>query len=636
GKGAVRQVDAWHGSPHTFDKFKSEKIGIGEGNQSFGWGLYFTDLEDVARHYAEKLGYGADIAINGKPIRKGENAFLAALSTDLAQATMLSSNTKAKQVAQIYIDSAIDRLENNLPYTGTKAEQAASLEYLKSMGRVESIEKKHSRNLYKVTLHKGKQLGEYNWLEWDKEVPDSIYKKMEDSISPIQEMKGRSHQLIDLLKWKISRKGPYSNKGSELYKELAKEYGSDKEASLFLLRAGIDGIKYPAGSLSGMKTDAFNYVVFDENAVTVEQHSVFEKEGEYGEDIEKEIAGIIETAKKNGTHLKAPNGKDTKLNPRQWAMVRTIRFKNWFGDWEKLEQKRLLSGEPIKVLTGKEFSKDENKDLLEQVSEWFKSKEVGGHAVSPFLGDVILDKEGIRATIAHGPLHRRKAIAFAAVPEIIRKGILLDYSENWKGRGYDTALLAAPVRMGSDDTVVFVVVKQAEKQKFHLEEVYTKKMLEEAYQKTGTRATSEVVGEPGTAPSFVLKIALPVFSVKGKDVSKVVDENGEPLVVYHATNKDFSEFSKDAIKSRFPYSFGFHFTDRIPEANQYTKGYGEGYLKGGNIMPVYLNAQRPLLINTSETSASMEADLNRAEIISKLYEAKKVSRLFPLCLNLPP
>lgn len=286
GKGAVRQVDAWHGSPHTFNKFKSEKIGIGEGNQSFGWGLYFTDLEDVARHYADKLGYGADIAINGKPIRKGENAFLTALSTDLAQATTLTSNTKAKQIAQIYIDSAIDRLENNLPYTGTKAEQAEALKYLKSMGRVENIEKKHSRNLYKVTLHKGKQLGEYNWLEWDKEVPDSIYKKMEDSISPIQEMKGRSHQLIDLLKWKISRKGPYSNKGSELYKELAKEYGSDKEASLFLLRAGIDGIKYPAGSLSGMKTDAFNYVVFDENAVTVEEHAVYEKEGEYGgEDI---------------------------------------------------------------------------------------------------------------------------------------------------------------------------------------------------------------------------------------------------------------------------------------------------------------------------------------------------------------
>ena len=166
GKGAVRQVDAWHGSPHTFNKFKSEKIGIGEGNQSFGWGLYFTDLEDVARHYADKLGYGADIAINGKPIRKGENAFLAALSTDLAQATTLTSNTKAKQIAQIYIDSAIDRLENNLPYTGAKAEQAEALKYLKSMGRVENIEKKHSRNLYKVILHEGKKPGEYNWLSW--------------------------------------------------------------------------------------------------------------------------------------------------------------------------------------------------------------------------------------------------------------------------------------------------------------------------------------------------------------------------------------------------------------------------------------------------------------------------------------
>ena len=74
--------------------------------------------------------------------------------------------------------------------------------------------------------------------------------------------------------------------GAAIYDALENVFDSKMKASLFLLRAGIDGIKYPAGSLSGMKTDAFNYVVFDENAVTVEQHSVFEEEGEYGEEEE--------------------------------------------------------------------------------------------------------------------------------------------------------------------------------------------------------------------------------------------------------------------------------------------------------------------------------------------------------------
>ena len=31
--------------------------------------------------------------------------------------------------------------------------------------------------------------------------------------------------------------------------------------------------------------------------------------------------------------LKAPNGKKSKLNKRQWLQVRTTAFKRWFGDW---------------------------------------------------------------------------------------------------------------------------------------------------------------------------------------------------------------------------------------------------------------------------------------------------------------
>ena len=42
-----------------------------------------------------------------------------------------------------------------------------------------------------------------------------------------------------------------------------------------------------------------------------------------------EESAIIEKAKEDGTYLKAPNGKDTKLTPKQWAQVRTNAFKEW-------------------------------------------------------------------------------------------------------------------------------------------------------------------------------------------------------------------------------------------------------------------------------------------------------------------
>lgn len=45
----------FHGSQHDFIKFQSKSIGTGEGSQSFGYGLYFTDNIDVAKSYAERL-----------------------------------------------------------------------------------------------------------------------------------------------------------------------------------------------------------------------------------------------------------------------------------------------------------------------------------------------------------------------------------------------------------------------------------------------------------------------------------------------------------------------------------------------------------------------------------------------------
>jgi hypothetical protein len=64
--------------------------------------------------------------------------------------------------------------------------------------------------------------------------------------------------------------------------------------------------------------------------------------------------------------------------------------------------------------------------------------------------------------------------------------------------------------------------------------------------------------------------------------SKVVDENGEPLVVYHGTQGDFSEF-RDDIEGRA----GYYFTADKQFANSFAEGYG------ANVMPVYLSISKP-------------------------------------------
>ena len=43
----------YHGSPHAFDKFSLDKIGTGEGQQAYGWGLYFTDKKSIVERYRD-------------------------------------------------------------------------------------------------------------------------------------------------------------------------------------------------------------------------------------------------------------------------------------------------------------------------------------------------------------------------------------------------------------------------------------------------------------------------------------------------------------------------------------------------------------------------------------------------------
>lgn len=71
--------------------------------------------------------------------------------------------------------------------------------------------------------------------------------------------------------------------------------------------------------------------------------------------------------------------------------------------------------------------------------------------------------------------------------------------------------------------------------------------------------------------------------------SKVVDENGEPLVCYHGTEKEFTVFDLKKIGewsgNLGHYGYGFYFSDDIKEA----KGYGS------KILNCFLNIKKPFL-----------------------------------------
>lgn len=269
-QGVKMQIDAWHGSPYEFDKFSTEFIGKGEGAQSFGWGLYFTDLKGIAESYAKKLANARAVQYEGKTKYElvGKHPMVKMFLMDLEQ-----SNPKSKQDALLW-------LEKN-----KKGKSERVINELTELIDNITIDKNQSKNLYKVSLHQGKTPAQYTWLEWDKPVSRSTVKKFIEELNKDSDFKknyGNSY-LREL------ENGQYDNLiGENFYNGLAKsamqKLGKSlaKDVSLALLNANIDGIKYPSESIArGNNSDnarGFNYVVFDETAVSVEEVIKFQKD----------------------------------------------------------------------------------------------------------------------------------------------------------------------------------------------------------------------------------------------------------------------------------------------------------------------------------------------------------------------
>ena len=80
--------------------------------------------------------------------------------------------------------------------------------------------------------------------------------------------------------------------------------------------------------------------------------------------------------------------------------------------------------------------------------------------------------------------------------------------------------------------------------------------------------------------------------------SKVVDEQGRPLVVYHGTNAEFSEFDARFIKSstgRADLGLGYYFSsEKTGSGDQSADWYGN------IIMPVYLKSENPFIVPENE------------------------------------
>lgn len=294
----------------------------------------------------------------------------------------------------------------------------------------------------------------------------------------------------------------------------------------------------------------------------------------------EELQALKSKAIANGTFMKAPNGKSTNLTERQWLQVRTKAFKEWFGDWEKEytppRQYDLSTwertGEYVDVLKkdplGNAYSTSneilshpvERKEPTKEDPFGFNSTGVSKvikvgtlvnksnplNGICQFTAQrvqaFLKDRYGINAHTniinAKSPVTGETITHHVAALSIDGKPYIYDMPQtefiSTNGNTFN---------VGNKEYKEAVITKEYSPR---LIEITEESLLKNYGDSNNTQISviKDTAKLSGNIKSSDIEANyIPAYS---SDVSKVVDENGEPLVVYHYTdNENLSEFSTE-------------------------------------------------------------------------------------------
>ena len=383
----------------------------------------------------------------------------------------------------------------------------------------------------------------------------------------------------------------------------------------------------------------------------------------YADGVAKLVSDKAPTVSASPKQLLAPNGKPSKLEPRLHAMVRTPAFKRWFGDWEKhalaanpvgslwsddkVSKVVDENGEPLVVYHGTvtggftEFSMNTQRGRV--TASFFAEDPDMARSYSGTRQDIDLSEGG-------ADQYARQQRGIYKVFLNIRNPNEKDFEgANWDGqrvgqyevvegndsgdfdaerlyddggRGYfddlsDAEALAEAkggvVRPADDhyDTTNGVV-KEAIRMGYDgaiIRQVVDNGPADGAYDPGTVYAvlhpnqvkSIENKGKFSKKNDILLSPKSPAFKRWFGD-SKVVDEKGEPLVVYHGTPvRGFKVFDIDSSYERAAY-----FTPNKKIANDFAVD--ADTLKRGRVVSVYLSLQNPKVIDLAGGAFQQSAD----------------------------
>ena len=575
---------AYHWSPYSFDKFDSSHMGEGEWAQAHGWGHYVAVEERTWKHYAElnnREQHTYKWKIRNQLYGKDINPDEAVATIIMNWMDQWKSYKEAFNLVKENLEYGIELLQKHIDKDERALQWYRSLEeaerllerdkqQLKSMDKLKESDFSFwkNRNLYNVEIPDPKKADTPTWTNYIEEAweitKSQLEKIYESLVKEYDKQKSWKPKWVNNLQdWKLNE---FRNKIDvdhiknwyDLYRWLSRVLWWDKNASKFLESLWYDWIHYIWGR------DWEAYVIFNDNALDITNHEKYQK---------------YWTAKANEKNISA----------EEWLNIKD--FRNGKTVQEIADQYWVSTNIVDRILT------PEWQRALWVYQNW-------GIELAKTIKESTAPHELLHATFDLVDNSRKSEILNniqkrLKVDEIQAEEWLADnFSEYYRTGKFDTksipTTLVWKIKQFFQQVKEFVDWTYAERKQIQnlFDDILEGKDLEWG------KGTKSVFQSAWDIYSNNFKNWFWDWENDAKYASKVVDKNWDPLVVYHWTPENFTEFKKDMIWANYwQDNQWFFFTDDKAVAQDYadTTSYWIPRSEKWNVMEVYLDIKNPLI-----------------------------------------
>ena len=347
----------------------------------------------------------------------------------------------------------------------------------------------------------------------------------------------------------------------------------------------------------------------------LDRREAFARQKQYAQQaaqIQSEMEEVRKQYEGSGQWMKAPNGQPTNLTEQQWLQVRTPSFKAWFGDWEARagfsEADAMNAIEIDQQLAGLEGSelRAKAKSLYKEL--FVNEEHPNGTLITNRFGDPVLVNMRGYLELKH---HSANPLTLRIIPqleELIAKAAYLGRDTLSKENAHkrdDTkgfSYYIAKANIDGEPYYVRIVVREyVNGTRFYDAEntLITKIKNDRQNLSSGIPRTERGASSTSSAATH----SLAYWYQKAASSSKVVDENGEPKVVYHGDSRsDITEFSTDGLGHT--QGTGAWFTSSAEAASTY----------GGTVYPVFLYIRN---LKTVDAAGQGNAEIRRDIVVDR-------------------